>query len=122
MDLSGNILPRFLPVCVRAKFWDRLILPQILVVFKSPTTKIDLSIFSKSKRPFEKQTAPRLVTYLGLSMDKIWAKMIFDCGREISILLDFYRHSLLSGFELYSRWVPLKLYFTNELQKTLHRR
>ena len=36
-----------------------------------------LSIFSKSKRPFEKQTTPRLVTYLGLSMDKIWAKMIF---------------------------------------------
>ena len=36
-----------------------------------------LSIFSKSKRPFEKQTTPRLVTYLCLSMDKIWAKMIF---------------------------------------------
>ena len=29
-------------------------------------------------------------------MDKIWAKMIFClCGREISILLDFYRHLLL---------------------------
>ena len=28
-------------MCVRAKFWDRLILPQILVVFKSPATKID---------------------------------------------------------------------------------
>ena len=31
---------------------------------------------SKSKRPFEKQTTPRLVNYLCLSMDKIWAKMI----------------------------------------------
>ena len=39
--------------------------------------KLILSIFSKSKRPFEKQTTPRLVTYLCLSMDKIWAKMIF---------------------------------------------
>ena len=39
--------------------------------------KLILSIFSKSKRPFEKQTTPRLVTYLYLSMDKIWAKMIF---------------------------------------------
>ena len=39
--------------------------------------KLILSIFSKSKRPFEKQTTPRLVTYLCLSMDKIWAKVIF---------------------------------------------
>ena len=39
--------------------------------------KLILSIFSKSKRPFEKQTTPRLVTYICLSMDKIWAKMIF---------------------------------------------
>ena len=39
--------------------------------------KLILSIFSKSKRPFEKQTTPRLISYLYLSMDKIWAKMIF---------------------------------------------
>ena len=39
--------------------------------------KLILSIFSKSKRPFEKQITPRLITYLYLSMDKIWAKMIF---------------------------------------------
>ena len=39
--------------------------------------KLILSIFSKSQRPFEKQITPRLITYLYLSMDKIWAKMIF---------------------------------------------
>ena len=39
--------------------------------------KLILSIFSKSKRPFEKQITPRWITYLYLSMDKIWAKMIF---------------------------------------------
>ena len=39
--------------------------------------KLILSIFSKSKRPFEKQTTPRLITYLYLAMDKIWGKMIF---------------------------------------------
>ena len=39
--------------------------------------KLILSIFSKSKQPFEKQTTPRLITHLYLSMDKIWAKMIF---------------------------------------------
>ena len=90
-------------MCVRAKFWDRLILPQILFVFflSRLPRKLILSIFSKSKRPFEKQTTPRLVTYLGLSMDKIWAKMIFDCGREISILLDFYRHLLLRTLQTY---------------------
>ena len=36
-----------------------------------------MSIFSKSKRPFEKQTTARLVTYLYLSMPKIWTKIIF---------------------------------------------
>ena len=33
------------PFCVRAKFWDRLILPQILFVFKSQTTKIGFADF-----------------------------------------------------------------------------
>ena len=50
----GNILPRFLPVCVWAKFWDRLILPQILVVFKSPTTKIDFVDFLQIQAAFWK--------------------------------------------------------------------
>ena len=61
--------------------------------------KLILSIFSKSKRPFEKQTTPRLVTYLCLSMDKIWAKM----------MLDFYRHLLLRDKQAASRplWTPL---------------
>ena len=66
----------FLSACERSfetasfcvKFW----------LFSSRRPRIwILSIFSKSKRPFEKQTTPRLVTYLCLSMDKIWAKMIF---------------------------------------------
>ena len=39
--------------------------------------KLILSIFSKSNQPSEKQTAPRLATYLCLFMDKIWAKIIF---------------------------------------------
>ena len=39
--------------------------------------KLILPIFSKSKRCFEKQTTPRLVTYLCLYMDKIWAKVIY---------------------------------------------
>ena len=39
--------------------------------------KLILSIFSKSKRPFGKQTTPRLVTYYYLSMDKTWAKFKF---------------------------------------------
>ena len=51
-------------------------------------------------------------------MDKIRAKSFFDCGGEISILLDFYRHLLLSnddddGYENVTRKVNsrcLKLY------------
>ena len=41
-------------MCVRAKFWDRLILPQILVVFKSPTTKIDFVDFLQIQAAFWK--------------------------------------------------------------------
>ena len=40
------------PVCVRAKFCDRLILPQIVVVFKSPTTKIDFVDFLQIQAAF----------------------------------------------------------------------
>ena len=50
----GNISPRFLPVCVLAKFWNSLILPQILVVFKSLTTKIDLVDFLQMQATFWK--------------------------------------------------------------------
>ena len=66
--------------------------------------KLILSIFSKSKRPFEKQTTPRLVTYLCLSMDKIWAEMIFlTMAAKFRFLLDFYRHLLLMEFWLYNK-------------------
>ena len=41
-------------MCVQAKFWDRLILHQILVVFKSPTTKIDFVDFLQIQAAFWK--------------------------------------------------------------------
>ena len=41
-------------MCVRGKFWDRLILPQIVVVFKSPTTKIDFVDFLQIQAAFWK--------------------------------------------------------------------
>ena len=41
-------------MCVRAKFGDRLILPQILVVFGSPTTKIDFVDFLQIPAAFGK--------------------------------------------------------------------
>ena len=56
-----GILPRFLPVYVQAKFWDRLLLPQILAVFKLPTTKIDVVDFIQIL--LKKQAIPCLVTY-----------------------------------------------------------
>ena len=90
-------------MCVQAKFWDRLILPQILVVFESPTTKIDFVDFLQIQAAFWKTNYttfsyfPAGVTYLNLSRNQIWAEMIFGCRREISILLDFYRHLLLTG-------------------------
>ena len=52
-SLSGNIFPAFF-LCVRAKFWDCLILPQILVVFKSPTTKTDFVDFLQIQAVFWK--------------------------------------------------------------------
>ena len=39
---------------MRAKIWDRLILPQILVVFKSPTTKINFVDFRQIQAAFWK--------------------------------------------------------------------
>ena len=56
--------------------------------------KLILSIFSKSKRSFEKQTTPRLVTYLHMPIygQDMSESDFFYFGREISILLDFYRH------------------------------
>ena len=41
-------------MCVRTKFWDRLILPQILVVFKSPTMKIGFVDFLQIQVAFWK--------------------------------------------------------------------
>ena len=49
-----DTLPHFLPFLVRAKFWDRFILLQILVVFKSPTKKIDFVDFLQSQADFYK--------------------------------------------------------------------
>ena len=49
-----NILPRFLPFCVGEKFWDHLILPQFLVVFKSPTSKTDFVDFLQIEAAFWK--------------------------------------------------------------------
>ena len=39
---------------MREKFWDRLILPQILVVFKSPTTETDFVDFLQMQAAFWK--------------------------------------------------------------------
>ena len=61
------VLPCFLPFCVRAKFWDGLILPQILVVFKSPTTKIDFVDFLQIQAAFWK-TNYTTFSYLLISM------------------------------------------------------
>ena len=87
-----GILPRFLPVFVQAKFWDRLLLPQILAVFKLPTMKIDvvdfLQILLKNKL-YHLQLLTN--TYLWTRYERKW---FFDCGHEISILLDFHRHLL----------------------------
>ena len=46
--------------------------------------------------------------------------MIFDCGREISILVDFYRHSLLmrkqeTDLEGHQKLMALMAFFTLEL-------
>ena len=80
-------------MCVRAKFWDRLILPQILVVFKSPTTKIDVVDFLQIQAAFRKTNYTTfsylLIPIYGQDMSE---NDFFDCGREISIWLDFYRH------------------------------
>ena len=55
-------------MCVRAKFWDRLILPQILVVFKSPTTKIDFVDFLQIQAAFWK-TNYTTFSYLRMPID-----------------------------------------------------
>ena len=91
-------------MCVRAKFWDRLILPQILVVFKSPTTKIDFVDFLQIQAAFWK-TNYTTFSYLLMPIygqDMSWNDF-FDYGREISILLDFYRHLLLMELWLYNK-------------------
>ena len=52
---------------MRAKFLDRRILPQILVVFKSPTTKIDFVDFLQIQATFWK-TNYTTFSYLPISM------------------------------------------------------
>ena len=47
-------LSRFLPFCVQAKFWDHLIFPQILVIFKLTTMKIDFVNFLQIQVAFWK--------------------------------------------------------------------
>ena len=81
---------------MRAKFWDRPILPQILVVFKSPTTKIDFVDFLQIQAAFWK-TNYSTFSYLLMSIYRqdMRENDFFDCDREISILLECYRHLLL---------------------------
>ena len=71
--------------------------------------KLILSIFPKSKRPFGKQTTPRLVTYYYLSMDKRWAKFKFwvwpPVARYLQTLTlktsDGFSSTKVAKFELY---------------------
>ena len=68
--------------CVLAEFWEDLVLPQILVVFKSPNMKIDFVDFLQIGAAFwKKQITPRLVTY-----SYLWTKyernLMFDRGRK----------------------------------------
>ena len=42
---SENILSRFLPFCMQAKFWEKTNSSEILAVLKSPTAKIDFIDF-----------------------------------------------------------------------------
>ena len=83
--------------------------------------KLILSFFSKSKRPFDKQTTPRLVTYQYLTMDKIWGKTIFwlwprnfDFARFLpTFVLDYYmkpKRFLLTTSCL--NWIPISFLIT----------
>ena len=69
--------PAFFPCACERSFETASFCLKFSLFSSRRARKLILSIFSKSKRPFEKQTTPRLVTHLCLSMDKIWAKMIF---------------------------------------------
>ena len=72
----GIFYPAFFLCACERSFETASFCPKFWFSSRRPW-KLILSIFFKSKRPCEKQTTPRLVTYLYLSMDKIWAKMIF---------------------------------------------
>ena len=74
------------------KFW--------LFSSRRPRTLI-LAIFSNSKRPFEKQTTTRLVTYLCLSMDKIWAKILFIKGSTSGLMMNSYLNDNLEDKQCY---------------------
>ena len=90
------MLPRFLPFCIQAKFWEGLIPPWILIVLKSPTAKIDYLDFLEIETIFRK-TNYITFSYLliGTSGQTVSKKHFFDSGREIPILLGIYRHLLL---------------------------
>ena len=79
---------------MRAKFWDPLILPQISVVFKSPTTKIDFVDFLQIQAAFWK---PNYTTfsYLLISMYGQDMGEIKFLTVAAACLILFYRHSLL---------------------------
>ena len=89
-------------MCVRAKFWDRLILPQILVVFKSPTTKIDFVDFVQIQAFFWK-TNYTTFSYLLMPIyeqDMSESDFLTVAAKFRSILLNFYRHLLLRVYHL----------------------
>ena len=90
-------------MCERAKFWDRLILPQILVVFKSPTTKIDFVEFLQIQVAFWKTNYTKfsylLMPIYGLDMsenDFLTLAANFDFAR---FLQTFALKWALSGFQ-----------------------
>ena len=69
-----------------------------MVVLKSPTSKIDFLDFLQIEAIFRKTNyitfSYLLIATSGQSVSK---KKTFDRGREISILLGIYMHSLLSS-------------------------
>ena len=82
----GSILPRFLPFCVPAKFWDSLILPQMWLFL--------------SRRPKNKLHPVKLLTNKYVC-DKIWAKLNFWPWPPVARLLQMLQPNrrILDKFE-----------------------
>ena len=84
-------------------------LPQILVAFKSPTTKIDFVNFLQIQAAFWK-TNYTMFSYLltpiyGQNMSE---NDFYDSGHEISIFHDFYKHLLLTKLNQHKKdWLQL---------------